>query len=101
MGLAAALVARALVPTAGDRGRSRSRLRLTQTTRSLPQALPSDHLHHPLALGCCPLRTGSSTTSSSDREAAHKGRATAQPFCGGPRPAAWYHKAHPIFADAL
>ncbi len=28
----------------------------------LPQALQSDHLHNPLALGCSPLRTGSATT---------------------------------------
>src|SRR5215218_5532986 len=44
VGLAAALGRKALVPTAGDRGRSRSRLRLAQTARELPQALQSDHL---------------------------------------------------------
>src|SRR5215217_1793545 len=62
VGLAAALAIGALVPTAGDRGRSRSRLRLPEAARPLPQALQSDHLHHPLALGCRTLRTGSATT---------------------------------------
>jgi hypothetical protein len=37
VGLAATLGAKALVPTAGDRGRSRSCLRIAQTTRSLPE----------------------------------------------------------------
>jgi hypothetical protein len=39
-----------------------------------------DHLHQPLALGCCPLRAGSATTPPSDREAAPQGRTLAQPF---------------------
>src|SRR5215210_6330394 len=86
MGLAAALGTKALVPTAGDRGRSRSGLRIAQTARPMPQALRSDHLHHALALGCRPLRTGSATTPPSDREAAPQRRAAAQPFCGGPSP---------------
>src|SRR3712207_1286301 len=51
MGLAAALGGKAVAPTAGDGGRSRSRLRLAQTARALPQAGESHHLHHPLALG--------------------------------------------------
>src|SRR5215210_1841412 len=55
VGLAAALGTKALVPTAKDRGRSRSRLRIAQSARALPQALRSDHLRQPIALGCCPL----------------------------------------------
>ena len=80
------LVRKALVPRAGDRGRRRSRLRIAQTARPMPQAQQSDHLHHPLALGCRPLRTGSATTPPSDREAAPQRRALAQPFGGGRRP---------------
>ena len=38
VGLAAALGGKALVPTARDRGRGRSRLRIAQAARSLPQA---------------------------------------------------------------
>src|SRR5215213_9601356 len=64
VGLAAALaIGGALVPTAGDRGRSRSRLRIAQTAQPMPQALQSDHLHHPLALGCRTLRTCSATAA--------------------------------------
>src|SRR5215204_2169018 len=87
--LAAALGAKALVPTARDRRCRRSRLRIAQTARELPQALRSDHLRHPLALGCRPLRTGPATAPGPDREAAHKGRAAAEPFGGGRRP---YHR---------
>jgi hypothetical protein len=58
-----------------------------EAPRSLPQTHKPDHLvNNPLALGCCPLRTGSATTPPSDREAAHKGRALAQPIRGGRRP---------------
>ena len=85
VGLAAALGAKALVPTSGDSGRRRSRLRFAQAARSLPQALRSDHLRHPLALGCRPLRTGPAAPPRPDREAAPQGRALAQPFRGGPR----------------
>src|SRR5829696_7744124 len=77
VGLVAALGRKALVPTAGDGGRSRWRLRIAQTARSLPELEKPDHLHQPLAPGCCPLRTGSATTPPSDRETAHKGRAAA------------------------
>ena len=48
------LLAKAVVPQAGDRGRSRSRLCIAQTTRALPELEKSDHLHQPLALGCVP-----------------------------------------------
>jgi hypothetical protein len=44
VGLAAALGTKELVPTAGDRGRSRSRLCIAQTARALPELEKSDHL---------------------------------------------------------
>jgi hypothetical protein len=54
VGLAAAPASKAMVPTAGDRGRGRSSLRIVQTARPQPQAPRPDHLRHPLALrwGC-------------------------------------------------
>src|SRR5215210_9387536 len=70
MGLAAAPGAEAVVSGARDRGRSRSRLRIAQTAGELPQTQKPDHLRHPLALGCRPLRASPATTPPSDREAA-------------------------------
>jgi hypothetical protein len=84
VGLAAALGAKALAPTARDSGRGRSSLRIAQTARPMPQALRSDHLHHAPQAGCRPLRTGSATTPPSDRQAAPQRRAAAKPFGGGP-----------------
>jgi hypothetical protein len=66
VGLAAAPGAKAVVPTAGDSGRSRPRLRLSEAARPLPQALRPDHLRQPFALGCCPLRAGPATTPPSE-----------------------------------
>src|SRR5215212_11803064 len=43
VGLADALAGEALVPTARDSGRSRSRLRIAQTAPPVPEALQSDH----------------------------------------------------------
>jgi hypothetical protein len=76
IGLAAALGTKAVVPAAGDRGHSRSGLRLAQSARVLPQALQSDHLHNPL--GCCPLRAGSCASCWADRETTPQRRALAQ-----------------------
>jgi hypothetical protein len=39
-----------------------------------------DHLHQPLALGCCPLGECSSASSWAERETPPQGRALAQPF---------------------
>jgi hypothetical protein len=44
MGMAAASLSEALVPTARDRGHSRSHLCITQTARALPKPLQPDHL---------------------------------------------------------
>src|SRR5215217_856979 len=85
MGLAAACVGEALVPTARDRGRSRSRLRIAQTARPMPKPLQPDHLHHPLAFGCCSLRAGPATTPPSDGKASAQGLSVAKPLRSGPR----------------
>src|SRR3712207_8041732 len=100
MGLAAALGGKAVVPTAGDSGRSRSRLRIAQTARALPQAGESHHLHHPLALGCRPLRTGPATAPGPDREAAPQGRALTQPF-GGDRKSTRLNSSHANISYAV
>src|SRR5215216_5299184 len=62
MGVAVASLSEALVPTAGDRGRRRSRLRIAQTARALPKPLQPYHLHQSLAVGCGSLRAGPATT---------------------------------------
>src|SRR5215218_10954274 len=85
MGVAAASLSEALVPRARDSSRRRSHLRIAQTTPELPQALQPDHLHHPLAFGCCPLRAGPATTPPSDGKASPQGRAPTEPFRGGRR----------------
>jgi hypothetical protein len=49
------------------------RLRFLETPPSLPTFEKPDHLHHPLALGCCPLPASPATTPPSDGKASHTG----------------------------
>src|SRR5215207_2860074 len=67
VGVAATSFGEALVPRARDRRRRRSCLRIAEAARPLPTFEKADHLHYPLALRCCPLRTSSATTPRSER----------------------------------
>ena len=83
VGLAASCVGEALVSGAGDSSRSRQHLRFLEAPRPMSGALQSDHLHHPPALGCRPLRASPTTLSWSIRATSPQRRSTCEPLrCG-------------------
>jgi hypothetical protein len=83
MGRPASHVGEALVPTTRDSSRSRQHLRFLEAPRPMSGALQSDHLHHPPAPRCRPLRASPTTLSWSIRTTSPQRRSTCEPLrCG-------------------